>query len=434
MVFDSVHNIIYLVDRGSSSIYSIEPESGLRTAITSIDSNNLIAPMSITIDVDSQVLYVVCSEYVLAYDIQSERNYIVSGSFYDNKLDELIEVGAGTPFSSPQGIAFNKEKNQLVVGENENSSVVSISLANGDREFTSYSLGDSRESNPVFSNLIIGSNSDEIFAADFELGLLRMFNESFDILEDTRVAQGPLIDDGIFVFHDTTAYVIPRRRNTIFTVNLTTGYRSKLWEMTLNDRPANTNISAMLLDQENDRLILADSTSRKIYSVSISSGRESVLFSSQNIELRSIEKMVFNSDKTSLIILDSFLGALLDLNLTTSEIFEIPESNRASVEDDAKRLGLATAFEIIDDVAYVLDSGSDAILKIDLSSGNRSILSNNDTTQDKLVNLRGMVFDSTNNRILIADVGSGHILSVNPLTGSRSIAFDNSSSRATNRP
>jgi hypothetical protein len=83
----------------------------------------------------------------------------------------------------------------------------------------------------------------------------------------------------------------------------------------------------------------------------------------------------------------------------------------------------AIALDVSNNRVLVLDITLDALVAIDLDSGNRTIISDDDTgTGTNLSNPAAIVLDSTNNRSLVLDNILDALVVIDLTTGERAIA------------
>ena len=82
--------------------------------------------------------------------------------------------------------------------------------------------------------------------------------------------------------------------------------------------------------------------------------------------------------------------------------------------------------DVANNRALVEDPCLDAVVAVDLTTGARTILSNNTTPDNTtpFVNSQGIALDATNNRALVVDITQAMVIAVDLTTGARSPFFD----------
>lgn len=132
--------------------------------------------------------------------------------------------------------------------------------------------------------------------------------------------------------------------------------------------------------------------------------------------------VLFDSESNSIYVTEISLDNLIKIDLTTK--------NRTVISGGD--IGTGTTFSSPHDLAldtssnvmYVLESSR--ILAIDLETGNRSVISNALVgTGPNFSTLHGMVYDESKNRLIVIDAGIPAVMSVNISNGNREIISNN---------
>lgn len=175
-----------------------------------------------------------------------------------------------------------------------------------------------------------------------------------------------------------------RELDAILTVDLATGARGVLSDPTT---PDNTNLfnspEGLLIDSANNRAWVGDISADIVFEVDLVSGARTIKSSDTipdaNLPFNSPREMIIDPNNSArLLVSDQAFGiTAMDISLGTRTVFSSATRN-GGVPDTAN----------------------------DISSG------------------KGLVFDSVNNRLLVVDSDFSRVLSVDPMTGARTIFSD----------
>jgi Big-like domain-containing protein len=139
--------------------------------------------------------------------------------------------------------------------------------------------------------------------------------------------------------------------------------------------------------------------------------------------LSQLQSMVLDSANNRALVLDSGLDALVAIDLDSGD--------RSILSDDNTGAGtnliapVAIELDSANNRALVLDNNLDALIAIDLDSGDRSILSDDNTgAGSNLIAPVAIELDSANNRALVIDISLGALIAINLDTGNRNIISD----------
>ncbi|MFG1496757.1 hypothetical protein ABMA57_09000 [Saccharospirillum sp. HFRX-1] len=194
------------------------------------------------------------------------------------------------------------------------------------------------------------------------------------------------------------------------------------------------NPNAIALDSVNNRALVVDSGLKALLEVNLNNGERTVIsdatigggdkaFSSPNaIALDSIHNRA--------LVVDSGLKALLDVNLSTGERRVISDNDTEN-GGPAFNFPIAIALDNDNKRALVIDNeNSPALLAVDLNTGERRVISDNDTkgSGQTFATPTAITLDSDNNRALVLDAFLNVVLAVdladNNNEGKRTVISD----------
>lgn len=184
-------------------------------------------------------------------------------------------------------------------------------------------------------------------------------------------------------------------------------------------------------DETNSRLIFTDYIAEAdgvgIFEYVESSGLINLLTRTEQVSFE--EDMLWDPVGERLLVSNSSLDDIDDIDLVTG--------NRIEVSGDTVGTGAAfsnptgMAINSAGTILYVGDSISndaDAIVTVDLATGNRTIVSDSDTGSGREIStINFLALDEVNNRLLVTDVGAeDSVVSVDLTTGDRTVIADQS--------
>ena len=209
-----------------------------------------------------------------------------------------------------------------------------------------------------------------------------------------------------------------------FTVEVT-----RLSDQTVGMGPTFSSPRGIALDDVNSRILVVDAippTLAAVMTVDSGTGDRATL-SDHNAgagpNFRFPRGVVFDSAHNRALVVDTIpplLAAVVAVDLSTGD--------RAILSDDATGMGpnisspLGIALDSANNRALVVDSSLAAVVAVDLNTGDRAILSDNATgIGPNILSPRGIVVDSANNRVLVVDSSLAAVVAVDLSTGDRAV-------------
>ncbi len=353
----------------------------------------IAAPVGLVLDATNSRLLVVdvLLDGVVAVDLLSGLRTVLSSD----------DRGMGPELTTPSGAAtLDATNNRLLIMDSDLDSMVAIALDTGARTVLSsddVGTGPSfRSSNglaldPSDANRAFvsdGSSNDAIFAVDLR-------NGNRTVISDDDTGAGPSLNTprGIVLSADGASLLaLSSGLDALLAVDLSNGNRRIISRRTAGGGGVGTGPGFgtprfMALDRVRNRVLMTDSgVLDALLAVDLSNGNRTVLSGSSGTAL---------------------IGAGIDF-------------------DDPRGIVLADS-----DTAYVSDNGEDGIFQVDLRTGDRTLIPIGTLTSalaagPSLSNPRGIALDGTQNppRLLLADDGLNAVVAIDLNTGDRSIIAD----------
>ncbi len=434
----------------SSSVFFAENSTSAVVTLTATDVENDTITFSITGGSDSNSFTL--NNAVLAFnsapdfenptDSNADNNYSIIVSATDGMDSSTLAITVtvtdtndAPEFSSSSSVFF---------AENSTSAVVTLTATDVDNDTITFSITGGSDSNSfTLNNAVLAFNS----APDFE--------NPTDSDADNDYSVTVSATDGM----DSSTLAITVTVTDESQLRLAVSYPTP--NANLGGEVTQTTVTGNLFDDEDDDVSttdidsvmvnsieaqLSDGNSRWSARVPVSIGfntltvgvsdgltTESVSQLLNNARILGIASdMVLDSTNNRLLVADSGLNAIVAVDLTTGNGTVISDSVTGSGINFAFPRSLA--LDSGNNRVLVADSSLLAIIAVDLVTGNRTVVSDNSTGSGINFSffLNNIVLDSNNNRVLVSDLSLDAIVAVDLTTGNRTVISDSSTGSGTN--
>lgn len=449
LALDGANKRALVADSGTDALIAVDLKEGANFGhreVLSSDSRGtgpgFSGPSGIAIEGSQALVTDTGLDAVLAVDISADNG---TG-------DRTLMAQDATVLTSPQGIALDSANSRALVVSDE---LIAVNLDNGELTLLSGATsggGDYTFRNPT--GVVVNSANNTALVVDAGLrALLEVKLAVGTELGQRRVISGALIGGGAYPLDsiDKVALDAAHHRvlaatsalDAVLAIDLTTGQRSVLAENTGGEKPAFQDPEAVALYGDQQLLVL-DEDSAALLSVDLTTGQRKVLSGdgiggSENA-FDCPSELVLESDRVvsgdRLLVVDSCLDAMLAVNLETGERTVLSGADQAgdvhfdygcAVLDTARQRALLVNFD--DDVVQVVDLTEGDNL------GRRTILS--EAPGDSAPSLWsdtacGILVDAVNNRALVPSEVEAALVAVDLETGARSLFTDSLSGAGVN--
>jgi len=199
--------------------------------------------------------------------------------------------------------------------------------------------------------------------------------------------------------------------------------------------------SSIAIDRSNNRALVLETAPSAVLAVDLTTGIRSILSDSTtpnaNNTLIVPASITVDSANNRALVVDFVSNAVIAVDLTTG-VRTILSDNDTPNATNAFLAPLSITLDSGNNRALVLDIGSGvntaAVLAVDLSTGARTVISNNSTPNavNALLNPQEITLDSANNRALVVDSDLDALVAVDLSTGARTIVSNNTLPNAAN--
>lgn len=366
-----------VLDDYLGTIFSVNLGSGSRTILSAPDvpdsTNVLSAPSQMVLDSGNTRLLVISdagtSPAIIAVNLVSGSRSILSDNTTPNNR---------TAFIQPRDITLDIVNNRALVLDKATKRIVAVDFNSGART-------------PVAGGL---PNS--------AVPLFQPNDIALDIANNRAlVVNGNVLASSLYY-------------EGLIAVDLTTGARSLISDNTTPDanNPFTTPPRGVALDSANSRALVLTETS--LYGVNLSTGARTLIASG----FANAKKMAFDSANKRVLVTRGNAVYATHLGTGVTTVFS---DNTTPNANNPLASPTAIAIDSVNNRALVLSSSSPhSLVSINLNTGARTLISD-DSTPDantQIGSSNDMVYDSTNNRVLVAD--GSDIVAIHLTTGARS--------------
>ncbi len=373
---------------------------------------------------------------VLVFDSDQLALYSVDLATGDRVvLSNNSGIGSGPAFADPEALAVDAADDVAFVKESASSDILSVDLATGDRSTvpeSGYSIGlvPSMRFDAGRARLaVLEWTKGSVATVDWPSGVRALLSDggslaagdplqvTFDTMADRYV-----VNDYSFNFSGDT--------DRLLAVDPDTGVRSVLFDDALGSGPLVQGIAAVDVDPDAGIVYLASETADNVIRLDLATGTREVLsdaVTGTGAAIGTFRDVSFDQAGNRLLIVDSANAWLMAVDLATGNRSVV--SGGAVGTGTALSLPVAIAPDYANGRAFVVDQGAEAVVEVDLASGERTTLSDTGNAGVALVDANGIALDADNDRLLVTVSGNGStaenaLLAVDLSSGDRTVVSD----------
>ncbi len=440
-----------------------------RILLISVDTNELLAidmtSKAVTVLSDSSGSIDFDETNGIALDASNNRVLVVGGLRYITEVD--LSTGERTAFTESKeipldnatGIVIDGTNNRILVTDGDESRIVAVDLDS--QAVSVLSDGDTANSIQNFielSGIVLDSTNNRALVTDRDdEGYLVLL--AVDLTSGARTLISDNSSQGATSITHAWGIVLDSESNrtlavsyyeegpaAIVAIDITTGNQTVLsGEVNAGSTISFVDPLGITLDKDNNRALLTDSELNVVIAMDLTTGARTSFFSNETPNANHLfdgpERIILDANNNRALVTDSDLGAVLAIDLNTGER-TVLSNNQTDDGFNKQSFPKAMTLDATNNRVLVTASLSDleeglvaravisdnALIGIDLTTGHRTIISDNNTPDggEALVTPLGVTLDSNNNRVLILDGGSTNTLvAVDLTTGIRSVFSDN---------
>ena len=467
---DTANNRVLVPDWQLDTLFAVDLTSGDRTVLSSGSTGTGVAldgPDAVALDSANNraVVLATINNELIAVDLATGNRTVMSG----------VGVGAGPDFESLNDVVLDIANNRALVSDSNLDAILAVDLGSGDRTVISDAGTGIGTNFSIPDSIVLDTGNNRLLVAELPGRLLAVDLASGDRTElaETRTAYGNNGTNLRGIALDSAnnrALLSDSTVDAIFAIDLANGNRTVLSDSSTGVGAAIASLSfgrGLALDSNRNRLVFASGNSLSMVAVDLSNGDRSILVDIGNTPGR--VAIDADTNRATLIIgptlselnLDTGSLTLLSANAGpgTGTDFAFPadvvvdfandravvldggagllsvavgSGNRSVISDSVTGSGPLWGFADAVDVdfsadrGYVVDDAGTAVYRVDLSTGDRVIISDNAGTGvgPSISFPNDLKLDPAANRALIVNAVSDNLMAVDLTTGDRAVLSD----------
>jgi DNA-binding beta-propeller fold protein YncE len=368
---------VFLGEEMSDGVLRIDLSSGQRQAVT---SSGLPAPWNFPVIGAGPPL-----QYPndVVFDAAHNRLFVIEGEYADPLMevssngDRTVlrdgSLGTGVNFRGPSGIKYDTTRRSLLAADYVADLAVEIDLASGNRALIRGPAGGrgSIYEDPI--DVAFNPATGLFYVVDFQTSSLYSIDPGTGartIIADATTGTGPLLGRPQRIEIDpehAIAYLLDPYGGVVTAVDLASGARRTL-------TGAFGSPTGMTSDFEHQRLFLSDGTGA-IYSVDVASGASERVAPGSSFSY--LAAITHDSMTNSIVAIDEYPARLYSIDLGTG-VRSMVSGQINFVETRGRGPGLiwprGVAVDAERQVAFVTDDAYDAVIAVDLLTGDRQLI------------------------------------------------------------
>ncbi|MCA8837517.1 MAG: hypothetical protein K8963_06670, partial [Proteobacteria bacterium] len=372
-------------------------------------------------------------------------------------------VGTGEAFSNDLegGIALDAANNRLLVSDDGNNNIIAVSLASGTLGNRTVFSG-AGQTGPAVSApfgmaidaagaraFVVDTTADGVIALALSDGNRTLISSS----ASPEMGSGQSLSsprDVVWDSANSRLLVIGTVSDELVAVDITTGNRTVIGAPMGNSVDFAT-ARGLALDSTNNLVYVAEFASFEgIASVDVevggsNTGTRTIVSNADTgdgldgaPDFAGARGVVIDSANNRLLVVDSTIDAIVAVNLTNgNRSLVVPPPPSPPMLGSGGRLSAPVGVALNDDTntLYIADDGINAVVSVDLASGNRAVVSNDATgTGTALVSPRGLGWNAQATMLFIPDNTLDGVIAVDPATGNRTTVADNDGTAINSAP
>ena len=369
----------------------------------------------------------------------------------------ILSQGGGTPtgsgpdFLQPRGMVLDAANSRLIVVDAGVDALIGVNLANGDRTILSDSatpVGTGTAFDNPFGIALSGTTAyvaDQNLAAILQVDLTN--GNRTDLSNATTPnTNNPFTNPKGIALDGNRLLVADNNLDQIIAVDLVTtpGDRTVFSDNTTDLDARMRDVAGLTIDAANGRALAVDTAYRRVLAIDLTTGARTVLGGRPTrggtaVPLMQPRKMTVDAANNRLLVPERAERALFDMHWITGVRTLIADNPTTGGPDFTGNLVDVTLNTASGVAAVINDGGAPSVVTVDLGTGTKTLLSNNSTPSGANPFATGgdgtaqIVYDADNTRYLVgrANNSGRHILGVDPSTGARVVAYNNTGTSPT---
>tara|TARA_Y100000296_G_scaffold52180_1_gene59769 strand:+ start:127 stop:1410 length:1284 start_codon:yes stop_codon:yes gene_type:complete len=261
---------------------------------------------------------------------------------------------------------------------------------------------------------VVDNSRDTLYKVDIATGIKTIiFSPTIGTGESISSMNGIHLNES-----ENRAYITDNSKDALVVIDLETSVSSVVSNSSKGSGTNFSNITCVVVDKNEDYAYVADRSVDRIFKIDISTGNRTLLTPSIDI----IYGMDLSSDQDSLYFVERSLKKVNVINLSTEIMNTISENQLGDTNLYNTPHGLAVD-PLDSNFVYVMNQGgSDTLFKVDITTGEKSLISSKDKgIGPELISTLGMTISDDGKFAFVVDTGSSAeaVLRIDLSTGDR---------------
>ena len=371
---------VFLGEELSDGVLRVDLSSGDRQVVT---SSGLPAPWNYPVVGDGPPL-----QYPndVVFDAAHGRLFVIEGEYADPLMEvaangnrTLIRnasLGTGINFRGPSGIKYDANRRSLLAADYVADLVVEIDVPSGNRTLIQGPAGGRGSIYEDPFDVAFNPRTGLFYVVDFQTSSLYSIDPSTGarrVIADAGTGSGPQLQRPERVDVDPEhgiAYVLDRSYGAIVSVDLASGERRLV-------TGAFGALSGLALDAAHQRLYVSDNYPGAIYRIDLATGASERVAAGSNFSVSNLAGIAYDDAESRIIVIDEYPARLYSVNIQTGARSMVSGSiNSLESLGHGPELLWPRGVTVDADrqVAFVTDDAYDAVIAVDLRTGDRQVI------------------------------------------------------------
>jgi len=436
ILVDAAAHRVLVLDQTRRALFAIDLLNGqldLLSGDTVGAGPMLMNPASMAIDNNLQRALVADSDGIFGVDlVTGTRSTLVSNDDFDP--DTVFFAPLDLAFDNDTGTAYLLQESGNNLSNQKFLLVVDLTTMDAELGEVIGFDPNAIDFDTARARLILWSFDDAlaILPAGSNQGLVIPGEFSDITAGNAREARIDAVSDR-YIVNEFSVNFSSNATNALIQIDPDTGDRSVIFQDALGAGPKVRSSVDLDLHAASSALYLLDPGPQSLMRVDLASGDRSIVSgvgAGNGPSFTAVQALVLDPSGSLAYVLDQGAGGgmvlAVDLNDGSRTIVsnaligtgpDMPGSVAMAIDPDGTHL-------------FVADESLNAVLRVDIATGDRTIISDESNLGDPLVKPTGINFDSTANRLLVTDEADGattnlRIFGVDPVGGDRTVLFAN---------
>ncbi len=424
IALDEANNRLFVYSNGIDRVLEIDIATGNRTEVSgdAVGSGPTLSNLS-GIAFDSG------NDRLIASDQGPTANSVLSIQLATGDRTEIsgFVTGSGPPLASPLSIAYVPADNLAFVSTRfVGPSIQSVDLATGDRTLISESFVGMGDKFFALTSLAYDAAARELRVLDapnLRVSTVDLGSGDRRVLSDSQTGSGTDFSSSVVSVitgrSTNETLVFDRTENRLIAVDNTTGDRTVTASDTVGSGPAFDTVVAMTFDAGNNRALLVDSVNNSVFAIDLATGdRSTVSDASSGTSFITPTGIVVDPAGDRAFITDQTRGTVIEVDLLSGT-----RADFANVMTDCcAATGRPQEIRLDGDRLLVLEGEEEDLLAFDLATATQSLVSSGESSPGPVLrDLTGLALDVAGRRAFVGDGAMDAIIVIDLETGEKAI-------------